>query len=283
MLRAAVMVAPVMTAGAVVVGMTSAEAATTTLTATAAGPADRASGNLVEATRAKQPDRSLDRTAVKKTPAVKTPTVKQYQPDLKVLYPNPKVRYATDALNIRATPAEGAAVVTEISSGTLIKATGLVEGDYSQVLWKGEVRWVTGQYLSAKRPVVQKTPTPPPTLGLSDAPCPDGSVENGLTSGAVRVYRAVCHSFPDIATYGGWDAHGEHSSGKAIDIMHPSVEEGYRIAEFLKAHASELGLYDIIWRQKIWTPVRAGEGWRAMPNRGSATANHFDHVHVSVN
>ncbi len=99
----------------------------------------------------------------------------------------------------------------------------------------------------------------------------------------MRVYRAVCNNFPDITSYGGWDAHGEHSSGKAIDIMHPSVEEGYRIAEFLKAHASELGLYDVIWRQHIWTPVRAGEGWRAMPDRGSATANHFDHVHVSVN
>jgi hypothetical protein len=29
--------------------------------------------------------------------------------------------------------------------------------------------------------------------------------------------------------------------------------------------------------------VRAGEGWRAMPDRGSATANHYDHVHIAVN
>ncbi len=58
-------------------------------------------------------------------------------------------------------------MVTEITTGTLVKATGLVEGDFSQVLWKGEVRWVTGQYLSAKRPVVEKAPT---ALGLSDKP-----------------------------------------------------------------------------------------------------------------
>jgi len=26
----------------------------------------------------------------------------------------------------------------------------------------------------------------------------------------------------------------------------------------------------------------AEEGWRLMPDRGSTTANHYDHVHVSV-
>jgi len=31
-----------------------------------------------------------------------------------------------------------------------------------------------------------------------------------------------------------------------------------------------------------WGAIRSGEGWRYMPSRGSATANHYDHVHVSV-
>ena len=118
--------------------------------------------------------------------------------------------------------------------------------------------------------------------GLSMAPCPDGSVENGLTSGAVYVYRSVCHAFPQITSYGGWDAHGEHSSGKALDIMTSDVSLGNAIAAFLQQHASELHLYDILWRQHIWTPVRASEGWRLFADRGSATANHVDHVHVSV-
>jgi hypothetical protein len=64
--------------------------------------------------------------------------------------------------------------------------------------------------------------------------------------------------------------------------MTSDVELGTAIAEFLREHASELHVYDILWRQHIWTPVRASEGWRLFPNRGSATANHFDHVHVSV-
>ena len=102
------------------------------------------------------------------------------------------------------------------------------------------------------------------------------------SAAAVRVYRAVCNNFPQVGSYGGWDNHGEHRSGRALDIMTGDVALGDAIAEFLRAHAAELDLYDVIWRQRIFTQQRAGEGWRSMPSRGSATANHMDHVHVSV-
>jgi len=92
----------------------------------------------------------------------------------------------------------------------------------------------------------------------------------------------VCNNFPQITQYGGYDAHGEHSSGRAIDIMTSDSGTGDQIAAFLQAHASELNLYDIIWQQHIWTPVRSSEGWRSMSDRGSETANHYDHVHVSL-
>ena len=42
--------------------------------------------------------------------------------------------------------------------------------------------------------------------------------------------------------------------------MTSDVELGTAIAEFLRAHASELHLFDVIWRQHIWTPVRAVRG-----------------------
>jgi hypothetical protein len=124
----------------------------------------------------------------------------------------------------------------------------------------------------------------PTAAGVSSAPCPDGSgTESGLTSSAVRLFRSVCHAFPALTTYGGWDAHGEHSSGKAIDFMVSSSSLGEAVAAWARAHASELDLYDVIWSQHIWTPVRSLEGWRTMPTRGSDTANHYDHVHISVN
>ena len=31
-----------------------------------------------------------------------------------------------------------------------------------------------------------------------------------------------------------------------------------------------------------WTVQRADDGWRWMEDRGSTTANHYDHVHVTV-
>jgi hypothetical protein len=39
---------------------------------------------------------------------------------------------------------------------------------------------------------------------------------------------------------------------------------------------------EVIYRQHIWTVQRSSEGWRPMSDRGSPTANHMDHVHVSV-
>jgi hypothetical protein len=97
----------------------------------------------------------------------------------------------------------------------------------------------------------------------------------------MAVFEAVCSRFPSITTYGGYRADGEHSDGRAIDIM-VSGETGWQVAEYLRANAGTFGLYDIIYSQKIWTSERSSEGWRYMEDRGSTTANHYDHVHVKV-
>ena len=57
---------------------------------------------------------------------------------------------------------------------------------------------------------------------------------------------------------------------------------GWDIANWTRANASKLGVSEVIYYQKIWTVQRSSEGWRPMSDRGSATANHYDHVHVSV-
>ena len=38
----------------------------------------------------------------------------------------------------------------------------------------------------------------------------------------------------------------------------------------------------MIWDQRIWNIERDREGWRFMANRGSDSANHKNHVHVTV-
>ena len=73
---------------------------------------------------------------------------------------------------------------------------------------------------------------------------------------------------------------GEHSTGQAVDFMITSRSQGDAIAAFVQNHVSEFDVQYIIWRQRYWTP---GSSWELMEDRGSITANHYDHVHVTVN
>jgi hypothetical protein len=97
-------------------------------------------------------------------------------------------------------------------------------------------------------------------------------------------------SFPAIGCYRpGSD--GEHPLGRACDFMlssggitptASSIQKGYDIAAWAQANASRLGIMYIIYRQRIWDVRMASSGWVPMENRGSITANHYDHVHISV-
>jgi len=84
---------------------------------------------------------------------------------------------------------------------------------------------------------------------------------------------------------------GEHPLGRACDFMLSSggvmptasaIQKGYDIAAWAQANASRLGIMYIIYRQRIWDVRMASSGWVPMENRGSITANHYDHVHISV-
>jgi hypothetical protein len=137
-------------------------------------------------------------------------------------------------------------------------------------------------------PTTTATPKPKATTtaptGISMAPCADGSaVEAGLTRDAIRVHRAVCAAFPSVTGWGGTRGTGDyHGTGQALDIMIPNSSVGQAIANYVRANYKALGVSEIIWAQHIWTVQRSSEGWRAMEDRGSVTANHYDHVHVSV-
>ena len=74
---------------------------------------------------------------------------------------------------------------------------------------------------------------------MTSAPCPDGSAtESGLTPSAVTLFRSVCNAFPALSSYGGYDGHGEHSSGRAIDFMiNGDSALGQAVADWARAHA----------------------------------------------
>lgn len=187
-------------------------------------------------------------------------------------------RYTTAALKVRTKPAKSAKSVDVIDSAKKIKVTGTVEKGYRQIVVDGKARWVTNEYLSKKKPSKESA------AGVSGASCSKSSgIESGLVSNGVKVYRAICAAFPQVTSFGGRRASNDfHGSGQAVDAMISDSAAGWRLANWVRAHASELGVSEVIYSQKIWTVQRSGEGWRGMSNRGSATANHYDHVHVSV-
>jgi hypothetical protein len=137
---------------------------------------------------------------------------------------------------------------------------------------------VVGQ--SASKP--QPKPVAP---GVSNAPCPISSgLEVHLTSNARAVYRAVCAAYgSSVSSFGGYRAGdpGDHGSGRAVDIM-VSGAPGLQIARYVQAHAKALGVTYVIYQQKIWLAGDPISQWKLMEDRGSITANHYDHVHVSV-
>jgi hypothetical protein len=97
------------------------------------------------------------------------------------------------------------------------------------------------------------------------------------------VYRAICARYPQVSSFGGRRASGGfHGTGQAVDVMIADSSVGWDIANWTRANAAKLGVSEVIYYQKIWTVQRSSDGWRPMSDRGSASANHYDHVHVSV-
>lgn len=191
-------------------------------------------------------------------------------------------RFLTEDLNLRTGPGEDTPLLTVLDEGTKIQVTGRVVDGFAEVVVDDKLRWVTAEYLSTERPEEDDVDT---SGGLSDAPCPYGTdVEYGLVENAVAVYRAVCAEFPEVTSYGGLRPgdDGEHGTGQALDIMISDSATGDAVAEFVQDNYHALGVSEIIWSQQIWTVERASEGWRWMEDRGSDTANHYDHVHVTV-
>ena len=190
-------------------------------------------------------------------------------------------KYATSDLNIRTEPADDASVVDEVKAGTKLSVTATVTDGFRYVSYHDKGRWVKNQYLSDKKPASVSSGR---SGGISGAPCPSGSsVESGLTPDAIRVHRALCHRYPQISNFlGRRTSSGYHGQGRAVDCMISDSTVGWDIAHWVRAHAKELGAMEVIYRQHIWTVQRSSEGWRSMSDRGSPTANHMDHVHVSV-
>ena len=172
-----------------------------------------------------------------------------------------------DGVKVRADAASDSPVLATLDQGDQVDVTGKEKGEWAQVVHKGLPRWVRADEIATELP-------------LGTEPCPVLPDESGLQPDTVKVLRAVCEKFPQIKSIGGIAGRGEHATGRALDIMlGPDI--GYDVAAFLQENRAELGIEYLIYRQRIWRPATSG-AWRGMSDRGSATANHMDHVHVTT-
>jgi hypothetical protein len=178
--------------------------------------------------------------------------------------------WSTAPLNLWTEPGEKATQVGELAAERHVLVTGRSLYGRDEIVLDGRSRWVTSGYLQKEKP---------DPLAAS---CTNGtSVPSGVSANIVKVHQAVCAAFPSISVYGTFRGDGEHAQGLAVDIM-VSGDLGWQVAEFVRENYADLGVSYLIYSQQIWSVDRAAEGWRGMEDRGSATANHYDHVHVTT-
>ena len=183
--------------------------------------------------------------------------------------------WTTAPLNLWSAPKDDATRFGVTKSGVKMLVTGRRSLGRVELEVDGKSRWVTAGYLSEEKPE-EGVP------GIGGA-CTNGtSVSSGVSPNVVAVHQAVCAAYPSITTYGTLrGGGGDHPLGKAVDIM-ISGSAGWDVANFVRANYAALGVTYVIYSQNIWSVERGGEGWRPMSDRGSITANHYDHVHVST-
>ncbi|HFR3572661.1 TPA: LysM peptidoglycan-binding domain-containing protein [Streptococcus suis] len=106
----------------------------------------------------------------------------------------------------------------------------------------------------------------------------------------VAAFRAEVANAFGITSFSGYRAgdSGDHGKGLAIDFMVPqSSALGDQVAEYAIANMGAKNISYIIWKQRFYAPYASIYGpaytWNLMPDRGSITENHYDHVHVSFN
>lgn len=114
---------------------------------------------------------------------------------------------------------------------------------------------------------------------------------SGITPRMLKVRTEIEYKygpFPTIGCLRPGDPQ-DHGTGTACDFMETTggavatgerESHGTAVANYAIENAGRLGIKYVIWRQRIYD--MRSPGWEYMSDRGSPTANHMDHVHISV-
>ena len=175
------------------------------------------------------------------------------------------------------TPVEEKAIETTATSLEEVKEVASSEATPAVSTYQPEeVKTVSTTYAA---------PAAPDYAGLAVAK----SENTGLQPQTAAFKEEIANLF-GITSFSGYRPgdSGDHGKGLAIDFMVPEGSElGDKIAEYAIQNMASRGISYIIWKQRFYAPFDSKYGpantWNPMPDRGSVTENHYDHVHVSMN
>ena len=193
--------------------------------------------------------------------------------------------------------------VTEVSVETPVEEAPVTEGPAETPVEEALVTEVPAETPVEEAPVaevnsVEAAPvTPTPAASTATTVATVSTTSSSTTSSydvglqpQVAAFRAEVANAFGITSFSGYRAGdtGDHGKGLAIDFMVPqSSALGDQVAAYAAANLASKNISYIIWKQRFYSPYASIYGpaytWNLMPDRGSITENHYDHVHVSFN
>ncbi|MFS9212060.1 LysM peptidoglycan-binding domain-containing protein [Streptococcus mitis] len=184
---------------------------------------------------------------------------------------------AESAVEATTAPVEETAIETTATSSEELKEASSNEATTAVSTYQLEEKKTVSTTYAA--------PAAPDYAGLAVAK----SENAGLQPQTAAFKEEIANLF-GITSFSGYRPgdSGDHGKGLAIDFMVPeSSELGDKLAEYAIQNMASRGISYIIWKQRFYAPFDSKYGpantWNPMPDRGSVTENHYDHVHVSMN
>ncbi|WP_418126778.1 LysM peptidoglycan-binding domain-containing protein [Streptococcus parasuis] len=179
--------------------------------------------------------------------------------------------------------------VTEVSVETPVEEAPVTEVPVETPVEKAPVAEVN----SVEAAPVTPTPAASNATTVATVSTTSSSTTSSYDVGLqpqVAAFRAEVANAFGITSFSGYRAGdtGDHGKGLAIDFMVPqSSALGDQVAAYAVANVASKNISYIIWKQRFYSPYASIYGpaytWNLMPDRGSITENHYDHVHVSFN
>lgn len=196
-------------------------------------------------------------------------------------------RPVEEATPQETTPAEKQETQASPQAASAVEVT-TTSSEAKEVASSNGATAVVSTYQPEETKIISTTyeaPAAPDYAGLAVA-----KSENAGLQPQTAAFKEEISNLFGITSFSGYRPgdSGDHGKGLAIDFMVPERSElGDKIAEYAIQNMASRGISYIIWKQRFYAPFDSKYGpantWNPMPDRGSVTENHYDHVHVSMN